>query len=82
MAFIDEWTEWHLTPAGWREGSTKEDDGPTTTVPPPAGRVLTCQRYSYSGYWARPIERGVTEIWRSENEGQIKALLKEFGPCP
>jgi hypothetical protein len=40
MTASREWTEYHLTPAGWMRGSEKTDFD-QNEVTPPADRVLT-----------------------------------------
>ena len=39
MAASNEWTEWHLTPRGWEEGSGRLDGVGVTHAEPPTDRV-------------------------------------------
>ncbi|CAG1007652.1 hypothetical protein ANAEL_03565 [Anaerolineales bacterium] len=81
MAISDEWTEWHLTPGGWRPGSY-ETDSNSGQIAPPEDRVMTCiYRETMSGPSDRPSE-SVTEEWRTDNAAVLQALLDKFGPCP
>jgi hypothetical protein len=82
MAASNEWTEWHLTPRGWEEGSSRLDSVGITHVEPPPDRVLTCQYQEllsspYAGW-----EVNVTEEWRSGDEALIQQLLSQYGQCP
>lgn len=81
MAASREWTEWHLTPQGWVEGSQKTDFGSTPSCPIPENRVLTCRyEVTHSGY-GKPSHM-VRKMWRAENELETQALLEKYGTCP
>ena len=82
MVASQEWTEWHLTPKGWVEGSSRIDLQNPTNVEPPSDRVLT---YKYtevlrSGY--SEMEKSVERIWTSGNEVEITRLIEQYGQCP
>lgn len=88
MSISSEWTEYHLTPSGWVEGSRCVDFGGATTLVPPRDRVLTC-RYSekirspYVGGRLEFVpEKRTQEVWRHEADGRVRKLLDKFGPCP
>ena len=42
MSASHEWTEYHLTPRGWEQGSWKIDFGDVHKKDPPPNRFLTC----------------------------------------
>ncbi len=49
MALRTEWTEWHLTPSGWKIGSQRVEGVGTALKDNPVDRVLTLLTYR----WAR-----------------------------
>lgn len=79
MSASYEWTEWHLTPAGWVRGSERTDFG-REEVEPPSDRVVTV-RYidENSGYKAHQSH---SEEWRSDDDVAVKSLLDQYGPAP
>jgi hypothetical protein len=82
MSASHEWTEWHLTPRGWEEGSTLVDFGRITQKPPPLDRVLTCK---YTVKLSSPFSRFDTTTrieWKSDNQHIIEELIAQFGECP
>lgn len=83
MALSNEWTEWHLTPEGWKAGECKTDYAATTDTSreTPADRVLSV---TFSDYWSSAYSRDQhhTENWRSDDSATVAKLLKEFGPAP
>lgn len=81
MSASNEWTEWHLTPRGWEEGTCKTDFK-LTEVSPPEDRVLTTRYWEFLSSRYSEADIGSKEIWRCQNDDQITALLTEFGPCP
>ena len=84
MALSNEWTEWHLTPTGWKGGKCKTDFAATTNTDKetPADRVLTVKFSDYrSSMYSKPDQEH-TELWRSDDSKVVEALLKEFGPAP
>jgi hypothetical protein len=82
MSLSREWTDWHLTPRGWEEGSTRTDFGNVTETEPPQDRVLT-SRFSeeLSSIYSK-MDRWHQEQWRSADADAVKALLDKFGPPP
>jgi len=81
MSASNEWTEWHLTPRGWEEGTCKTDFS-LNEVSAPDDRELTMKYKEYLSSRHSKADIGSTEIWRSKDGDQIKALLAQFGPCP
>ena len=82
MSASDEWSDWHLTPQGWVEGTQKLDFAGLREKPTPADRELTCryseQRSSPYSKW----RKGADIIWQSQNEEEIKKLIQIHGECP
>lgn len=73
MSPSNRWTEYHLTPRGWVQGRTRNDDEITQDTPP-SDRVLTVCVGSYVG----SVER-TTVLWQSDDTGQIQTLLTKYG---
>jgi hypothetical protein len=82
MSLSNEWTEYHLTPRGWVEGSSRVDIGNVTTMPIPADRVLTKTYHETQSSSFSKMHKRTEEDWRSDNEMLIRELLQKFGPCP
>lgn len=79
MSASNEWDEYHLTPRGWEEGSSKTDFAPEKEVPPPADRVLTKRFIDYqSSAFSRP-HRYWEERWRSSDGAAVQELLAKHG---
>jgi hypothetical protein len=79
MSASYEWTEWHLTPAGWIRGSERTDFSKTIKEPP-TDRVLTVTYTDEnSGYSAHQSH---SEDWRGEDADSVAALLEQYGPAP
>ncbi len=82
MAIRNEWTEWHLTPAGWQRGSTRVQGRGNAWVDEPEARVIS--------FVYKEVETGVSpetsvsseETWRSKTATDIDALLRQHGPSP
>ena len=82
MAIRNEWTEWHLTPSGWKKGATRVQGQGNTWTEEPEDRVVS--------YVYKEVETNSTpeprvsaeETWRSKTATNIDALLREFGPSP
>ncbi len=81
MSASNEWTEWHLTPRGWEEGTCKTDFA-LTTVTPPEDRLLTMKYQEYLSSRYSKTDTRLIEIWRGQDGRQIELLLAQFGPCP
>lgn len=81
MSASNEWTEWHLTPRGWEEGTCKTDSA-LTEVAPPDDRVLTMKYKEYLSSRFSNADIGSNQIWRSPDGNRVNELLAQFGPCP
>lgn len=82
MSFSLESTEWHLTPNGWKKGTTEKDPNIVNKKENPPDRVLTCR---YVEEQTSPFAKmnSYTEIiWKGSDEEIIEELKKEFGDCP
>ena len=88
MALSSEWTEWHLTPDGWVEGSSQIDPGRIISVDPPNNRLLTVKIEEEipnivpgeQGFNNFNVEKDVREIWRASGQDiQIEELLTQYG---
>jgi hypothetical protein len=85
MAISRQWTEWHLTPAGWVSGSSRRDGEGNVWRDEPQDRALTFV-YQEQIDKAHPAAHAtVQESWRSKAAGaaaHIEALLTQHGACP
>jgi hypothetical protein len=85
MAISRQWTEWHLTPAGWVSGSTRRDGKGNVWRDEPEDRVITFV-YQEQIDKAHPAPHvTVQESWRSKAVRaalSVEKLLAEHGPCP
>lgn len=81
MSASNEWTEWHLTPRGWEEGTCKTDTA-LNEVTPPRDRFLTMKYQEFLSSTYSKADIGTKEIWRSSDGLAIENLLRQFGPCP
>lgn len=82
MSASHEWTDWHLTPTGWVEGTSKLDSGATHEKPVPADRVLTVRWDEFLGAVQGKMHRTHKEQWRSNDGALVAQLLAQFGPAP
>lgn len=85
MAISRQWTEWHLTPAGWVSGSSRRQGEGNVWRDEPEHRVVTFV-YQELVDQAKPEPQAtVQESWRSKSVGaseKIDALLAQYGGCP
>jgi hypothetical protein len=85
MAINRQWTEWHLTPAGWVSGSSRRHGEGNVWRDEPEDRVITFV-YQEQTDQAHPEPHAtVQESWRSkamEATPHIERLLAQHGPCP
>ncbi|MGM9480287.1 translation initiation factor 1 [Roseateles sp. NT4] len=81
MSASNEWTDWHLTPAGWVKGTESTDFGGTVRERP-ADAVCTYRWREHLSSTYSKVERGLDEIWRSTDKVAIQALTAKFGACP
>jgi hypothetical protein len=54
MAIRKEWTEWHLTPRGWQQGSTRREGRGNEWRDEPADRLLSYQHIEIHGSAGQP----------------------------
>ncbi len=84
MAIRKEWTEWHLTPRGWEQGSTRREGRGNDWRDEPADRLLS---YQYCEIHPSVGEPRITaeETWRTKDPAagkQLEAALVHFGAAP
>jgi hypothetical protein len=82
MSASHEWTEYHLMPRGWEQGSWKIDFGDVHKKDPPPDRFLTCVYHEKLSSVFSKMNRYVDETWRSNDSAKLSELSKEFGECP
>ena len=85
MAISRQWTEWHLTPAGWVSGSSRRDGEGNVWRDEPDDRVITFVYQEQTGKVQTEPVATVQESWRSKAAGatdNIEQLLSQHGPCP
>jgi len=73
--------EYHLTPRGWEEGSSKTDFGSDEKAVP-HDRVLTVREMETLSSSFSKMDRGRSVVWKSEEADKIKALTEQFGEWP
>lgn len=81
MSLSNEWTEWHLTQAGWVRGTEKEDFRTITREPPPDRVKTVVWKERLSSVYSTP-ERGHNKTWSSQDKAAVARLEAEFGPPP
>jgi hypothetical protein len=81
MSASNEWTEWHITPRGWEEGTCKTDTA-LNEVTPPEDRVLTMKYCEFLSSRFSKADIGAEELWRGSDSSTTQSLLAQFGPCP
>jgi hypothetical protein len=85
MAISRQWTEWHLTPAGWVSGSTRRDVQGNDWRDEPKDRVITFVYQEQTDKAHPETQVTVQESWRLKAAGaatSIEQLLTLHGPCP
>lgn len=81
MSASHEYTERHLTPGGWIEGSSRVDPGRIDKREPPGDRFLTVVwTEKCNGYG--PVHGSVSTTWRSEDAAAIARLIEQYGEAP
>jgi hypothetical protein len=80
MSATNEWTEWHLTPKGWKRGTEKEDHA-TQHLPVPHDAVCTYRWTEYQSSSFSRVERALDLVSTSKNGAALAALLAQFGQC-
>jgi hypothetical protein len=81
MSASNEWTEWHLTPAGWQRGTEKEDFRRVDRKPP-VDRVLTTIYREFMSSTFSSMEKSSEIEWRSRDEARIVVFTEKYGPAP
>ena len=81
MSASNEYTEWHLTPRGWTRGTERVDFSNTQYRDPPRDRVLSIKYYEFMSSGYSKMEKGVTELFRSEDSVEVERLLGIHGDC-
>jgi hypothetical protein len=84
MAIRKEWTEWHLTPRGWEQGSTRREGRGNDWRDEPADRLLSYQ-HSELHLSAGPPKISTEETWRTKDPAaleQLNAALARYGTVP
>lgn len=82
MSASNEWTEWHLTPAGWVRGSERTDYQKEKRVAPPGDRVQTCKYTEFLSSSFSSLDKDVSILWESDNKDAVNSLINKFGECP
>ena len=89
MAIRKEWTEWHLTPRGWEQGSTRREGRGNEWRDEPADRLLSYQHIEIHSSAGQPptIQPKITteETWRTKDPAalqQLEAALAQYGAAP
>jgi hypothetical protein len=82
MSASHEWTDWHLTPNGWIEGSYQVDFAGVTERPIPPDRVMTVRWDEFLGALQGKMHRTHREQWRSDDAAIVEQLLQKFGEAP
>lgn len=84
MAPRKEWTEWHLTPRGWEQGSTRREGRGNDWRDEPADRLLS---YQYCEIETSTLPPRITheETWRTKDPvalAKLEGALKQHGEPP
>ena len=82
MAASRQWTEWHLTPAGWISGSSRRNGEGNVWRDEPQDRVLPLVYQEQTDKAHPQPHPSVQESWRSKTATTIDQLLALHGPCP
>jgi hypothetical protein len=89
MATSNEWTRWHLTPAGWVRGHQRFDSGERVITPDPPDSVeiweyeeYMSSSYSGSRVTTSGMERTTTRMVAARDQGTVRTLFVKFGECP
>jgi hypothetical protein len=81
MSASNEWTEWHLTPDGWKRG-TEKDDFKRVDRKAPDDRVLTVVYREFLSSVYSTTDESLETIWKSSDAKTIATLQAKFGPPP
>ncbi len=81
-ALRDEWTQWHLTPGGWRRGSMTKHPAKFVEKPVPPDRVLTCVYSEYQRAEGTPVSKEMSIDWRGPDPTVVVHWIEYHGDCP
>lgn len=84
MPIRKEWTEWHLTPRGWEQGSTRREGRGNDWRDEPSDRLLS---YQYCELYTSKPEPTIKheETWRTKDPAaltQLEEALARHGEAP
>jgi hypothetical protein len=94
MAIRKEWTEWHLTPRGWEQGSTRREGRGNDWRDEPTDRLLSYQHIEIHGSTdpSSPSQPKISipkisteETWRTKDPAALEQLataLAKYGAAP
>jgi hypothetical protein len=89
MAIRKEWTEWHLTPRGWEQGSTRREGRGNDWRDEPADRLLSYQHIEIHASGGQPStfqsKISTEETWRTKDPAalqQLESALARHGDAP
>ena len=82
MRRSDEWMEFHLTQAGWVEGSELIDIAGLREREIPTDRVLTLRFYERSSRPNSGGQRWYVETWSHPDKSKVDELVKKYGRKP
>ena len=82
MSASDEWFEYHLTPAGWVEGSEKIDFAGIKKKRIPADRVLTLRFHQFLSSGFSKMDTWFEKIWSHKDSSKVEELTAKFGNRP
>lgn len=88
MAIRKEWTEWHLTPRGWEQGSTRREGRGNEWRDEPPDRLLSYQHIEIHGSAGQPStvdpkvitpkisspKISTEETWRTKDPAALQQL--------
>ncbi len=81
MAASNEYTDWHLVPTGWVQGTTLRDSGNVQAKKVPADCVMIARwKETCNGYG--PVYGSSEILWASQDTEKIDLLIGKFGPSP
>ena len=84
MALRKEWTEWHLTPRGWQQGSMRREGKGNDWRDEPADRLLSYQHVELHLSTGAP-RITTEETWRTKDPAALLLLetaLAQHGTAP
>jgi hypothetical protein len=82
MAARKEWTEWHLTTAGWQRGAMRVQGQGNTWVDDPPDRIVSFVYQEVETSAAPGPRISCEETWRSKTATNMDELLQQYGACP